>query len=289
MKLTFWGVRGSIPTPEAYAIGIGGNTSCVSVLVDDHLVIFDAGTGLRNLGQYIEDKDRSQWKGTIFISHYHWDHIQGLPFFEPAYREQNRFHIFGKTKHGNHIEDILAEQMESPFFPVDMDSLEGLVTFQPVEENRTIAVTPEVSVRTVGLNHPNGGIGYRLDHPMGSISYFSDQEHPTDTVGTSIVDFVRNSTVLIHDAQYLPLEKKGSKSGWGHSSWEDAVLTAREAGVKQLFLFHHDPVRTETELIAMLDDARKTFKHTEIAREREVYTLANGCVSKAGQEELLRT
>jgi hypothetical protein len=172
------------------------------------------------------------------------------------------------------------------FFPVDMDSLEGLVTFEPVEENRTIAVTPEVSVRTVGLHHPNGGIGYRLDHPMGSISYISDQEHPPDAVDPTIVDFVRDSTVLIHDAQYLPLEKKGSKSGWGHSSWEDAVLVAKDTGVKRLFLFHHDPVRTETELTALLDDARKIFKHTEIAREREVFTLTNGSVSKTGQEEL---
>ena len=113
-------------------------------------------------------------------------------------------------------------------------------------------------------------IGYRLDHPKGSISYISDQEHPKDTIDPSIVEFVSNSTILIHDTQYLPHEKKGSKSGWGHSSWEDAVLTAKEAGVKQLFLFHHDPVRTETELMAMLDDARKIFKHTEIARESEV-------------------
>jgi ribonuclease BN (tRNA processing enzyme) len=120
---------------------------------------------------------------------------------------------------------------------------------------------------------------------MGSISYISDQEHPSNTVDPAIIEFVRNSTVLIHDAQYLPLEKKGSKSGWGHSSWEDAVLTAKEAGVKQLFLFHHDPVRTETELIAMLADARKIFKHTDIAMEKETYKIANGYARKAGQEE----
>jgi ribonuclease BN (tRNA processing enzyme) len=176
--------------------------------------------------------------------------------------------------------------MEAPYFPIDMDSLEGLVTFEPIEENQTIAVTPEVSVRTIGLNHPNGGIGYRLDHPMGSISYISDQEHPPDTVDPAIVEFVRNSTVLIHDAQYLPLEKKGSKSGWGHSSWEDAVLTAKEAEVKQLFLFHHDPVRTETELMAMLTDARTIFNNTDIAMEKGTYELMDGYVRKAGKEEL---
>jgi len=286
MKLTFWGVRGSIATPETYAMGIGGNTSCVSVQIDDYIIIFDAGTGLRNLGKYLENNERSRWKGSIFLSHYHWDHIQGLPFFDPAYRSENRFRIYGKTRHGSTIGEILAEQMEAPYFPIDMDSLEGLLTFKPVEENQTITVTPEVSVRTVGLNHPNGGIGYRLDHPMGSISYISDQEHPSDTVDPAIIEFVRSSTVLIHDAQYLPLEKKGSKSGWGHSSWEDAVLTAKEAGVKQLFLFHHDPVRTETELIAMLEDARKIFKHTDISMEKETYKIANGYASKAGQEEL---
>jgi phosphoribosyl 1,2-cyclic phosphodiesterase len=278
MKLTFWGVRGSIPTPEPHAIGVGGNTSCVSVQVDDHVVIFDAGTGLRNLGQYLEDKDRSQWKGSILLSHYHWDHIQGLPFFEPAYREQNRFHIYGKTKHGNRIEDILAEQMESPFFPVDMDSLEGLVTFEPVEEGKSLSITPNVKVLTIGLNHPNGAIGYRLEHPTGSISYICDHEHPAKGLDPAVIEFVRNTTVLIHDSQYMPLEKKGSKSGWGHSSWEEAVLTAKAAGVNRLFLYHHDPTRTDSELLALLSDAKKIFNRVEIAKESQEYKILKGAI-----------
>jgi len=278
MKLTFWGVRGSIPTPEPYAIGIGGNTSCVSVQVDDHVVIFDAGTGLRNLGLYLEDKNRSQWKGSILLSHYHWDHIQGLPFFEPAYREQNRFHIYGKTKHGNHIEDILAEQMESPFFPVDMDSLEGLVTFKPVEEGKSLSLTPNVKIFTIRLNHPNGAIGYRLEHPAGSLCYICDHEHPPEGLDPAVVDFVRNTTVLIHDSQYMPLEKKGSKSGWGHSSWEEAVLTAKKAEVKRLFLYHHDPTRTDSEILALLSDAKKIFSHVEIARESQQYEILKGAI-----------
>jgi phosphoribosyl 1,2-cyclic phosphodiesterase len=273
MKLKFWGVRGSIPTPESYAIDVGGNTSCVSVQVEDYLVIFDAGTGLRKLGKFLEDKQRSQWKGSILVTHYHWDHIQGLPFFTPAYRNQNRFHIYGKTKKGSTIEDILAEQMESPYFPVDMDSLEGLVTFIPVEENTSFELIPGAYIRTIGLNHPDGAIGYRLDHPKGSISYITDHENPLDVIDKSIIKFVQDSSVLIHDSQYMPLEKKGSKSGWGHSSWEDAVLTAKEAKVNNLFLFHHDPERTKMELKAMLDDAKKVFKRTEIAMESKEYQI----------------
>ena len=283
MKLTFWGVRGSIPTPEPYAIGIGGNTSCVSVQVDDHLVIFDAGTGLRNLGQYIENKDCSQWKGSILLSHYHWDHIQGLPFFEPAYRRQNRFRIYGKPKHGIRIEDILAEQMESPFFPVDMDSLEGLVTFEPVQEGMSFTITPKVTIRTIGLNHPNGAIGYRLEHPDGSICYISDHEHPVEGLDRAVVDFVHDATILIHDAQYMPLEKKGSKSGWGHSSWEDAVLIAKKAGVNRLFLYHHDPIRTDSELLALLSDAKKIFSHVEIAKESQNYKIIKGAIHASDQ------
>ncbi len=267
MKLRFWGVRGSIPTPESYAIGVGGNTSCISIQFEDYLVVFDAGTGLRKLGKFLENKRRSQWKGSIFLTHYHWDHIQGLPFFAPAYRDENRFYIYGKTKKGRSIDDILAEQMESPYFPVNMDSLEGLVTFIPVEEDTSIEIIPGAHIHTVRLNHPDGAVGYRFNHPEGSISYISDHEHPNNTIDRAIVNFVQESSVLIHDSQYMPLEKKGSKSGWGHSSWEDAVLTAKEAGVNKLFLFHHDPERKNMELKAMLDDAKKVFKHTEIAME----------------------
>lgn len=159
MELRFWGVRGSIPIPGPHTAEMGGNTTCVSFRLKDYIVIFDAGTGIRELGKYLEDKERAFWKGSLFLTHYHWDHIQGLPFFTPAFRAENRFHIFGEKKKGASIHEILSEQMQAPYFPVSLDSLEGLVTFIAVRPTMSLEILPEVYIHTVRLNHPNGALG----------------------------------------------------------------------------------------------------------------------------------
>ncbi|MGD2272357.1 MAG: MBL fold metallo-hydrolase [Desulfobacterales bacterium] len=271
MKLRFWGVRGSIPTPGPNTAEVGGNTTCVSFRLKDNIVVFDAGTGIRQLGKYLEDKERVFWKGSLFLTHYHWDHIQGLPFFTPAFRGENRFHIYGEQKKGASIHEILSDQMQAPYFPVSLASLEGLFTFIAVRPMISIEVLPEVHIRTVRLNHPNGALGYRLDSPEVSACIITDHEHPNDGLSHAVVEFVHDANILIHDAQYTPQEKKGAKSGWGHSTWKEAALTAREAGVDQLFLIHHDPDRTDAALRTILENARQVFSNTVIARESAVF------------------
>lgn len=268
MELRFWGVRGSIPSPGRHTVAAGGNTTCVSVRHGDLVLVFDAGTGIRLLGNYLEGEDeRSRWKGSIFFSHYHWDHIQGLPFFRPAFREENRFHLYGERKGGLDVERVLRHQMQAPFFPVPLDAQDALVTFNPLAPGSVLEPRGGVVVRTVRLQHPGGAIGYRLESPRGSICIVTDHEHPPDDLDREVVTFARGATILIHDAQYTPEEKRGPKAGWGHSSWEEAARTARAAAVGRLYLSHHDPDRSDRELSDILVQARDVFPETELAVE----------------------
>jgi phosphoribosyl 1,2-cyclic phosphodiesterase len=237
----------------------------------NYLFVFDAGTGIRELGRYLEDKDWLYWKGGVFLSHYHLGHIQGLPFFEPAFRRENRFHIYGELKRGTSIQEILSEQMQSPYFRVPLDALEGLVTFIELRAGVDIEVLPGAVIRTIRLAHPNGALGYRLDSSLGSLCFITDHEHPAEGLSESVVEFVQGATVLIHDAQYTPVEKRESKKGWGHSSWEEAALTAREADVKQLYLIHHDPDRSDEDFDGIIRGAQRLFANTEVAEESSVY------------------
>jgi phosphoribosyl 1,2-cyclic phosphodiesterase len=270
MELRFWGVRGSIPTPGTTTAKVGGNTTCISLRLKDYIFVFDAGTGIRQLGKYLANRGRACLKGSIFLTHYHWDHIQGLPFFVPAFRGKNRFHIYGEHKNGASIYEILAEQMQDPYFPVPLDALQGLVTFVELGPDQTLEVLPEVNIRTIRLKHPNGAVGYRVDSPDGSISIIMDHEHPKEGLSDSVVEFASYTNILIHDAQYTPEVKMKEKEGWGHSSWKEAALTALEANAGRLFLTHHDPDHTDEELKNILNDAGKIFTNTEIASESTV-------------------
>jgi phosphoribosyl 1,2-cyclic phosphodiesterase len=270
MELRFWGVRGSIPIPGPHTIKVGGNTTCLSLELEGYILVFDSGTGIRRLGRYLEDAERSSWRGSLFLTHYHWDHIQGLPFFQSAFREENRFVIYGERKKGASIEEILSDQMQSPYFPVSLEALSGLVTFAELRSDMEIEPIPGTTLRTIRLSHPNDVLGYRFDGPEGSFCFITDHEHPTGGLSEAVVEFARGATLLIHDAQYKPEEKRGVKAGWGHSSWEKAALTAGEAGVSILYLTHHDPDRTDDELDTILLQAREVFPKTEIATESSV-------------------
>jgi phosphoribosyl 1,2-cyclic phosphodiesterase len=274
MELRFWGVRGSIAAPGPDTIKVGGNTTCVSLEMHGHIFVFDGGTGIRQLERYLEDEDRARWRGSIFLTHYHWDHIQGLPFFAPAFRGENRFRIYGERKKGSAIEEILSDQMQEPYFPISIEALEGLVDFAELGVGTHLEILPNTTVRTVRLDHPNHALGYRLDSPHGSFCFITDQEHPAKGLNENIIDFVQGATVLIHDAQYTPEEKRGPKAGWGHSSWEEAALTAREAGVECLYLAHHDPERTDDALKVILRKARRIYPNTQLATESSTHDFS---------------
>ena len=282
MELRFWGVRGSIASPGEHTVNVGGNTTCLSVRCDDYLFVFDAGTGIRRLGAYLDSHDTATWRGSIFFTHYHWDHIQGLPFFMPARRTENRFRLFGEKKRHFDLEAVLRHQMQDPFFPVDLDEAPGLVDFTAIGPGQHFEIHKGFTIATLRLNHPGESLGYRLFTPEGSLCVITDHEHPHGRLDRDVVEFARGADVLVHEAQYSPEEKNGPKRGWGHSSWVDAAGTAVAARVGVLYLSHHDPDRSDDQLDNVLADARTIFGSTELATESTSLEFANWSAAVSG-------
>lgn len=266
MLVRFFGVRGSIATADLRTWQHGGNTPCVDVETPaGHHIILDAGTGLRPLS-------RSQaWSGgvtplhaIVLLSHYHWDHIQGLPFFPPLYDPRNRFEFFGLEPAGGlDMRTALEGQMLKPYFPVDITLLVAAQSFRTVASGARWAVH-DVTVEAIRLNHPQGCLGFRIESERGVLAYATDNE-PGDAAGDAAVrHLARDADVLIYDAQYSPalLEKR---RGWGHSSWQEGVAVCRDAGARNLFLFHHDPDA---------DDAT-VRRNVRLAREQKPETWAS--------------
>jgi phosphoribosyl 1,2-cyclic phosphodiesterase len=267
--LTFWGVRGSIPAPGLHTITFGGNTSCVSIEYDDHVVIFDAGSGLRKLGLYlVARKEPHTIKGSIFLTHTHWDHIQGLPFFTPAFAPDNQFVIYGEARRTYSLVELMEEQIQHPFFPVEMKELfRAHINFQEMGVGETVEVQPQMRVTSFRLTHPNAAVGYVLQFKEMRIAYVTDHEHTLEQLSPQVVHAVAGVDMLIHDAQYSRDEIRQAKKGWGHSAWEDVVQLAIEAQVKYLYLFHHDPEATDEQLNERQFLAQQSFPQTFVARE----------------------
>jgi phosphoribosyl 1,2-cyclic phosphodiesterase len=263
MKVRFWGVRGSIPSPGSETCRYGGNTACVEVRAGGELLILDAGTGIRKLGLALTHLGRPV-RGTLFISHAHWDHIHGLPFFAPALAPGNRFHVYGSDGTAAPMKSILAAQMESPYFPVSLDDLPDTLEFHEIATD-SVTVGP-VCVRIFRLHHPGLTLAFRIEYKGQSLVYATDHEpHPSSTGDEPLLDpgleeFAAGADLLISDAQYTPEEYR-SRIGWGHSSVTDAVRLALAAHVRQLVLFHHDPERTDADVDLLLAVARNEVAH----------------------------
>ena len=256
MKAKFWGVRGSTPAPGRETTRCGGNTSCVELrLAAGDLVILDAGTGIRKLGQrLIAGKDPV--RATLFFSHFHWDHIQGLPFFRPAFNKESELTVIGGPTDNNSIRDILSGQMASVYFPVNFGYMNAEFHFKPVSEKET--EIGGARVRFIEANHTSRCISARFEEDGQAFVYMTDNELEKDspTSFDRFVEFCAGADALIHDAQYTP-ETYGIHEGWGHSSTEDVVRLAKEAGVKNLYLYHHDPDSTDDRIDKILLEARK--------------------------------
>jgi phosphoribosyl 1,2-cyclic phosphodiesterase/CheY-like chemotaxis protein len=274
-RVRFWGVRGSIATPGPTTVQYGGNTSCVEVRADGQIIILDAGTGIRLLGQHLVNEFSAQpIDATLLLTHTHWDHIQGLPFFLPVYKPQNHLRILGfeGARHG--LEVVLAGQMESPFFPIGLREVPANVRIAELKE-MSFNLGP-VRVEAAFANHPGICVGYRLFTSDGSIAFFPDNEpfpegappahpaaaphEPPRAFGGSenwkMIEFLRGTDVLIMDTQYDADEYK-RHTGWGHGCLDDVVALASAAEVKTLFLFHHDPNHDDAKVSQMLAHARK--------------------------------
>ena len=255
--LKFWGVRGSIPTPGPTTVKYGGNTSCVEVRADGQIIVLDAGTGLRLLGlELVAEFDTRPLELTMLLTHTHWDHIQGLPFFLPVYKPQNHLRILGYEGARHGLEVVLAGQMESPFFPIGLREVPANVRVEELKEMK-FEVGP-VRVQACLANHPGKCVGYRLFAYDGSIAFFPDNEqyHQDANERQQVIDFLRGTDVLIMDTQFDTQEYQ-RHTGWGHGCVDDVVALALEAEVKKLFLFHHDPNHDDAKITHMLAHARK--------------------------------
>jgi phosphoribosyl 1,2-cyclic phosphodiesterase len=261
LTLTFWGVRGSIPTPQAGRLGFGGNTTCLELRwPGEPALIIDAGTGVRSLGLRLAQE--AHRKVNVFLSHFHWDHIQGLPFFAPLYGAEWEVAVHSAVDPAR-SQDVLAAQIARPCFPAG----EAIRARQTFHQMRTEGVQAgALRVRPFPLFHPGGATGYRVDAPGASVVYACDHEHGDREGDLSVRRAAEGADVLLYDASYTPAEY-GKKRGWGHSTWLEAARAARDAGVKELVLFHHDPERDDEEVKRIVDDARGEFGAVRGARE----------------------
>lgn len=268
MQIRFHGVRGSIPTADLRSWRYGGNTACVEVETPGgHRIIIDGGTGLRRLGRALALSGlHAPIQASVLISHYHWDHIQGLPFFPPLYDPRNRFEFFGLPPEGEFgMETALQGQMVRPYFPVDLSILKAARSFQTLQDGTRWSLH-DATVEAVRLHHPQGCLGFRVETDRGVLVYASDTE-PGDAAGDAAVRrLARDADVLIYDAQYSPAMLE-QRRGWGHSSWQEGVRVARDAGVRILCLFHHDPDADDARVDTFVRLARKAWPDAWAASE----------------------
>jgi len=249
MKIKIWGCRGSLPTPGTDTIKYGGNSTCVEVRLDDgQLIIFDAGSGIRRLGKAIM-KDPSTKEMYLFLTHAHWDHLMGFPFFTPIYIDSYKINVRGGPIAKKSLRGYLKQQMEAPYFPVRFDSLRAQFDFtQGDPEKREIGAAQVIPIRLI---HPNGCYGFKVIENGKSFVFFTD--HELDFIKDQrpkvekLLKFCEGANLLIHDAQYTDEQYKNTK-GWGHSTFNTVIDFGIEANVKKLGMFHHDPEHTDTQL-----------------------------------------
>jgi phosphoribosyl 1,2-cyclic phosphodiesterase len=275
--LRFWGVRGSTPTVDKATWRYGGNTACLELLTPNgSRIILDCGTGLRMLGRHLESLPGSERIDShVFVTHYHWDHIQGIPFFSPLYSEENAFHFhsFRSEYLGqDSLKRVFEAQMAHPYFPVDIGAMSACREFREVGGGDQFDV-PGARVTAAWLNHPQGCLGFRFETSAGTIVYATDNEPGNPKLDQSLRDLAAGADIFINDAQYTPEQLATDRKGWGHSSWLEGVRIAKEAGVKNLVLFHHDPDSSDKAVDTILRDARGKFENVWSAAEGMTMSL----------------
>jgi len=270
----FWGVRGSIACPGASTVRYGGNTSCLEMMVGGHRLIFDGGTGLRELGLTLLAEKAVE--ANLFFTHSHWDHIQGFPFFVPAFVRGNRFNIYGTVApNGSTIEQRLNDQMLHPNFPVPLQIMGADLKFCDLDIGETLHIG-DITIENALLNHPGESVGYRVTWQHHVAAYITDTEHYPDRLDDNVVALARNADVMIYDSTYTDDEyhdPKSSKVGWGHSTWQEAVKVAKAAGIKKLVIFHHDPAHDDDFMDQVAIQTQAEFPGAVVAREGMVLDL----------------
>lgn len=260
--LTFRGVRGSVPVSGSQSNRYGGHTLCADVAAGpESLVVIDGGTGITQL--HTNSARFSDYH--IFLTHYHWDHIQGLLFFRPLFETANSFTFYGHGWEGESSQDAIEAALRPPWFPVsirDTAASKRYVTF----ESTSITIGA-LQITAAPLHHPQGVTGYRIDGPSRSIVIATDCERGDPVADATLRELAAGADILVHDAQYVPEEYDDYYVGWGHSTWAQAAEAARESGVEELILISHDPARSDNEIDALVTSARESFANTTAAYE----------------------
>lgn len=281
-RLGFWGVRGSTPTVDRANWRYGGNTPCLELITPGgtHFIL-DCGTGLRMLGnKRVQQYGAKPMAAHIFVTHYHWDHIQGIPFFIPLYSEKNSLHFYSFRSEAlgrNSLQRVLDAQMTTPYFPVDVTAMAAHREYTEIEGGDSVEIDG-TRVTARWLNHPQGCLGFRFETAAGTVVYATDNEPGNQALDKSLRELAAGADIFINDAQYTREQLRGLRRGWGHSSWQDGVELAKEVGARNLVLFHHDPESTDKIVDARLREARQQSESVWAAAEGMVMNLRPGAV-----------
>lgn len=268
MQVRFWGVRGSIPTPGQHTIKYGGNTPCIDIKTSEgHSIILDAGTGIRNLGVALTEEHPLRVNSYLLLSHTHWDHIQGLPFFEPLSSRGNQFTVIGHKRNHKRLEEVLSGQFLEPYLPFAYRSLAADMPVKEVAPGEMFTLGENIRITTASLQHPGGCLGFRIEDNGVTFAYCSDTGHRSDGYQANVLALAEGADLLIHDAHFPDLQTTMTFADWGHSCWQQAVGVAEAARTRALGLFHYGPDLTDEALEDILFLARAQFKNTFLTRE----------------------
>lgn len=261
----FWGVRGSIAAPGPDTVRYGGNTSCLEVRCGGRLLIFDAGTGLRDLGDTLLPD--GQVDADLYLTHTHFDHICGLPFFAPLFQPGNRIRLSaGHLQPELDLKKVLVEMMMAPLFPIPPQRFRADVVYRDFKVGETLTPAPGITLRTAQLSHPDRATGYRIEYDGRAICYITDTEHAPGRPDATILSLIRDADIVIYDSTYTDAEFPAAQ-GFGHSTWQEGVRLAEAAGAGTLVIFHHEPARTDAELDTIAVEAEALRPGTLVARE----------------------
>lgn len=279
MQIRFWGVRGSTPTPEPRNSRYGGNTCCLEVrLADNTLIILDCGSGMRALGKSLQNEfGERPIQAALYLTHFHWDHIQGIPFFLPLYQRGNQFFFHSVMRTDTGLKDAIEGQMANPYFPVNMGVMSAKRRFSNLD-GKPVNLHG-AALRSAPLNHPQGCVGYRIEADGGVFVLATDNEPGSPVHDEALRNLTQDADVLVYDAQYSPEQLAGDRKGWGHSSWLEGVRIAQQCNVKKLILFHHDPDSDDVYVDSFVVKARKEFTQTWGANEGLTVSLPDGAIS----------
>lgn len=272
LTVRFWGVRGTLATPGPATIRYGGNTSCVEVECGRRNVIFDAGTGIKKLGDHLSARGGAV-DADIMFSHVHMDHIIGIPFFAPFYGAQHRVRLWaGNLLPKGRLEVAVRAMMSTPLFPIEVDAFKAELQFRDFAAGDLLDLGDGIKAHTGMLNHPGGAVGYRLECAGRSVAYITDTEHRPHELDPTVLSLVRNADLMIYDCTYTD-EEFPAYVGWGHSTWQQAVRLAKAGGVNRLAIFHHDPDHDDAFMQKVEVAASKAYPGAFVAREGLVLQL----------------